>query len=65
MTNLANENKVQARGRAALTNPAVRFDRVTTEHADDGWDIPKDIARFAHQNNAGKSAPCDQQKDLA
>lgn len=43
MTNLVNENKVQARGRAALTNPAVRFDRVTTEHADDGWDISEEL----------------------
>jgi hypothetical protein len=42
MTNLVNENRVQARGRAALTNPAVRFDRVTTEHADDGWDISEE-----------------------
>jgi hypothetical protein len=43
MTNLVNENRVQARGRAALTNPAVRFDRVTTEHADDGWDISEEL----------------------
>jgi len=42
--NLVNENRVQARRRAALTDPAVRFDRVTTEHADDGWDISEELS---------------------
>ncbi len=42
MANLINENRVQARGRGATSNPAVRFDSVIAEHVDDGWDIEEE-----------------------
>lgn len=33
----------RAKGRAARTNPAVRFDRLRAEAVQDGWDLPEDL----------------------
>lgn len=43
MTKIIDHRQVQIRGRAATTNPAVRFDSVRSEHIDDGWDRVEDL----------------------
>ena len=37
MSQLVDQSQVRIQGRGAATNPAVRFDQMTTESVDDGW----------------------------
>ena len=37
MSQLIDQSQVRIKGRGATTNPAVRFDQMTTESVDDGW----------------------------
>ena len=43
MLKIIDHRQVQLRGRAALSNPAVRFDSVRSEHVDDGWDWVEEL----------------------
>lgn len=43
MTKIIDQRQMQLRGRAATSNPAVRFDSVTSEYVDDGWDRADDL----------------------
>ena len=43
ITKIIDHRQVQLRGRAALSNPAVRFDSVRSEHVDDGWDRVEEL----------------------
>jgi len=43
MTKIIDHKQVQLHGRAALSNPAVRFDSVRSEHVDDGWDRVEEL----------------------
>ena len=43
MLKIIDHRQVQLRGRAALSNPAVRFDSVRSEHVDDGWDRVEEL----------------------
>ena len=38
MGKLIDRRNMQIKGRAALTNPAVRYDSIVATHVDDGWD---------------------------
>jgi len=37
MSQLVDQSQVRIKGRGATTNPAVRYDQMTTESVDDGW----------------------------
>ena len=43
MTKIIDRRQMKTNGRAAVSNPAVRFDTVHAEHADDGWGLPDDL----------------------
>ena len=43
MTKIIDYRQVQLRGRAALSNPAVRFDSLRSEHVDDSWDRVEEL----------------------
>jgi len=43
MSRLVDQNNVQMRGRGAASNPAVRFDRLSAQHVDDGWDRDEEL----------------------
>ena len=43
MTKTIDHHQVRLHGRAALSNPAVRFDSVRSEHVDDGWDRVEEL----------------------
>ncbi len=38
MSRLVDHHNLRIKGRGAISNPAVRFDRLSAEHVDDGWE---------------------------